>query len=171
MRIQQILKSRAHSEIHLSVRVIAVFIVVGNHQENRQTDRFRSRSKLCPAVILGSALRLRNQTFDILIFFIMLDSKMGFNFINRQNHSISPPSFFSRLLVICRCGSQNSCLTQHRQQAIEVLTQRSDRSSLAIRNVGWGMLDQFRFGQSAEERICAFHGRTAIPKRCSEEAN
>ena len=116
MRIQQIFKSRAHGKVHLPVRIVAVLVVVRNHQENGQTNRLRCCVlKLCPAVIFGSALRLRDQAFDILIFFVMLDAQMDFDFLNRQNQGASPPSFFCGKVISDGFGCKDARFPQHSQ--------------------------------------------------------
>lgn len=61
MRIQQIFKSRAHGKVYLTVWVVPVLVVVGNHQENGQTNRFRGGiTECCPAKIFRRTLCLRN---------------------------------------------------------------------------------------------------------------
>ena len=93
VRIQQVLKGGAHGHIHLLVRVVPVFVVVTDHEQNSQTHRLGGRAgKLHAAVILRSRLRLCDQAFNVVIILVLLDAQMGFHLINVDDHSFSPHS-------------------------------------------------------------------------------
>ena len=85
--IQQAVKCHPHGLIGGHVRDIPILIVESHHEQNRQLHRFgRGIRKLCPAVILCRSLCLSDQASQIIVLFVVLDTKMGFDLIHSNEY-------------------------------------------------------------------------------------